>query len=313
VGTGKTTLLARVLQFLPESKLQFSLIMNPTLTASEFIELVLLDFGMQDIPASKARRIWALQNLLLEAEAKEKVSALIVDEAHKLSPEVLEEIRLMGNFEGTDRKILQIVLAGQPELDVALRRTDLRQLKQRIAMRLVIQPLNTEEVGKYIRHRWVRAGGGDPPFSPEAVARIARVSRGIPRIINNLCDTALMSAYAQQSKLVSESHVRDAVNDLDLDTLAVEGLSEEANRNPPAVDREPPAAAAETAHQQPQPEPQPQPQQKEAEPPASRPAETSVLQLDDDPSPEPDATLPRHSLWTRWAEKLGFRPREEPT
>src|SRR5271154_7177559 len=169
VGTGKTTLLARGLQFLPPSKLQFSLIMNPTLTPSEFLELALLDFGIQDIPSSKARRIWALQNLLLQAEAQGKVSALIVDEAHKLSPEVLEEIRLLGNFEAADRKTLQIVLAGQPELDVALRRTDLRQLKQRIAMRLLIRPLQAEDVSKYIRHRWLRAGGAEPPFTPEAL------------------------------------------------------------------------------------------------------------------------------------------------
>src|SRR5580704_13427161 len=108
-GTGKTTLLSRVLQFLPESRLQFSLILNPTLTPSEFLELALLDFGINPIPASKAQRLWKLQNLLHEGQSKGKVSALIIDEAHKLSPDVLEEIRLLGNFEGDDQKMLQIL------------------------------------------------------------------------------------------------------------------------------------------------------------------------------------------------------------
>jgi general secretion pathway protein A len=299
VGTGKTTLLARVLQFLPPSKLQFSLIMNPTLTPSEFLELALLDFGVKDIPSSKARRIWILQNLLLKGEEEGKVSALIVDEAHRLSPEVLEEIRLLGNFEATDRKILQIVLAGQPELDVVLRRTDLRQLKQRISMRLFIRPLVREEVTKYIRHRWLRAGGEEPPFSPEALNRIAEVSRGVPRIINSLCDNALISAFAEGSARVNESHVREAALDLDLGALTVENSPEETINNSPRLDCQFPAAAAEAGSV---------PLQKHDEPLPPAPAETFDLPLH-----LPDATLPKPSLWMRWAGKLGFGPREETT
>src|SRR5882724_2031209 len=112
-GTGKTTLLARVLQFLPASRLQFSVILNTTLTPSEFLELALLDFGVTNVPPSKAQRLWKLKNLLLQGEREGKVSALIVDEAHKLSPEVLEEIRMLGNFEEADEKLLQILLVGQ--------------------------------------------------------------------------------------------------------------------------------------------------------------------------------------------------------
>jgi general secretion pathway protein A len=310
VGTGKTTLLARVLQFLPPSKLQFSLIMNPTLTPSEFLELVLLDFGIQDIPSSKARRIWALQNLLLQGEAQGKVSALIVDEAHKLSPEVLEEIRLLGNFEATDKKILQIVLAGQPELDVALRRTDLRQLKQRISTRLLIRPLATEEVGRYVRYRWLRAGGGEPPFTPEALNRIAQVSRGIPRVINSLCDTALISACAEQSSQVRESHVLEAVADLDLGALAVETVPEQAISNRPVVDSQPSAATAETTPVYSQ---QEHPLKEEDEPSPSAAAETTVLGLHDSPVQERNAAVSKPSFWMRWAGKLGFGPREETT
>jgi general secretion pathway protein A len=297
VGTGKTTLLARVLQFLPASKLQFSLILNPTLTPSEFLELALLDFGVEDVPSSKARRIWTLQNLLLQGEGEGKVSALIVDEAHKLSPEVLEEIRLLGNFEGTDQKVLQIVLAGQPELDVALRRPDLRQLKQRIAMKLFIRPLVTEEVGKYIRHRWLRAGGGEPPFSPEALNRIAEASRGIPRVINSLCDNALISAFAERSAKVKESHVREAAADLDLGAPAVEDVPEEANNPPP--DSESSAATAEDSKV---------PLQEPDEPSTPAPAETF-----DPPLEQWFVAPPKPSLWMRLAGKLGFGSREETT
>src|SRR5690242_4121621 len=145
VGTGKTTLLSRILRFLPSSQLQFSLIVNPTLTPAEFLELALLDFGLTEVPESKAQRLWLLQNLILQGQRQGKVSALIVDEAHKLSPEVLEEIRLLGNFEEAEQKILQILLVGQTELDQVLERPDLRQLKQRIGVRLSLGPLTPEQ------------------------------------------------------------------------------------------------------------------------------------------------------------------------
>jgi general secretion pathway protein A len=297
VGTGKTTLLARVLQFLPASKLQFSLILNPTLTPSEFLELALLDFGIEDIPSSKAGRIWTLQNLLLQGEKEGKVSALIVDEAHRLSPEVLEEIRLLGNFEATDRKILQIVLAGQPELDVALRRADLRQLKQRIAMKLFIRPLLTEEVGKYIRHRWLRAGGGEPPFSVEALSRIAEASRGIPRVINCLCDNALTAACADGSARIGESHVREAVAGLELGTLAFEDSTEETFLDP-AGDSESSAATAREASPVPLKEPDESP----------APAREEIRDL---PSEQWFVAPRRPSLWMKFAGK--FRRREGTT
>jgi general secretion pathway protein A len=216
VGTGKTTLLARVLQFIPSTRLQFSLILNPTLTPSEFLEMTLLDFGMKDIPSSKALRLWKLQDLLLQGQREGKVSALIVDEAHKLSPEVLEEIRLLGNFEETDHKLLQIVLVGQTELDDILNREDLRQLKQRVAVRLSIASLAPTEVSQYIRHRWLRAGGAEPPFSAPAMAGIADASRGIPRLINSVCENALTLAFAEGSSLVERRHVQAALADLRL-------------------------------------------------------------------------------------------------
>jgi general secretion pathway protein A len=228
-GTGKTTLLSRVLQSLPESRIQFSLIMNSTLTPSEFLELALLDFGIKDVPASKAQRLHKLGTLLLQGQREGKVSALIVDEAHKLSIEVLEEIRLLGNFEQADQKLLQIVLVGQDELDEILDRANLRQLKQRIAVRLSIGPLAPPEVGQYIRHRWLTAGGTQPPFSAEAVAGIARVSCCIPRVINALCDNALVQAMAEGCATITDRHVHAAALDLQLAKLGRKMSAEPPN------------------------------------------------------------------------------------
>lgn len=213
-GTGKTTLLTRTLQSLPRERVQFSMILNPTLTPSEFLESVLLDFGFRDVPASKAQRLGKLQQLLLEGERTGKISALVVDEAHKLSVDLLEEIRLLGNFERTDKKLLQIVLAGQSELDRTLEREDLWQLKQRVALRLSLRPLTKQEIEQYIRHRWNKAGGSESPFSTEAVALIARLSRGIPRVVNAICDNALMLAFADGVSSLGPVHVLTAAKDL---------------------------------------------------------------------------------------------------
>ena len=148
-GTGKTTLVTRVLQHLPPSSVQTSVISNPTLTPAEFLEATLLDFGFTDVPDSKAQRIARLQNFLLQGHREGKVSALIVDEAHKLTPELLEEIRLLGNFESADEKLLQVALVGQGELDELLDRDQLRQFKQRIAVRLSMSPISGTDIAQY--------------------------------------------------------------------------------------------------------------------------------------------------------------------
>lgn len=219
VGTGKTTLVARLLQFLPPGKLHFSMILNPTLTPSEFLEMALLDFGLTDIPTSKAQRLWKLQDLLVANQREGKVSALIVDEAHRLSPAVLEEIRMLGNFEQAEYKMLQILLVGQSELDEILNREDMRQLKQRIAVRLTLGPLEPEQVAGYMQHRWTSAGGSELPFTPAAVACITDASQGIPRLINSLADNALLVAFALKSSLVEVAHVHEAATNLNLCAL----------------------------------------------------------------------------------------------
>jgi len=216
-GTGKTTLLSRIFQSIPSTRAKFSVVLNPTLTPSEFLELALLDFGVANIPPSKAQRLSLLQQFLIEAHQKNQVAVLVVDEAHKLAPDVLEEIRLLSNFELAETKLLQIVLAGQTELGDMLNRQDLRQLKQRIAVRLAIHPLSAIGVEHYIQHRWQRAGSTQPhPFQADAVARIGHYSRGIPRLINVLCDNALMLAYGEGEPIIGATQIAEVAQDLDM-------------------------------------------------------------------------------------------------
>jgi general secretion pathway protein A len=280
-GTGKTTLLVRTLQFLPASRLQCSVIMHPTLTPSEFLELTLLDFGVTDIPSSKAQRLWKLRALLLEAQREGKASALIVDEAHKLSPEVLEEIRMLGNFEDAAQKCLQVLLVGQSELDATLNREDLRQLKQRISGRLSLAALEPAQVGEYIRHRWLRAGGAEPPFTVEAIEDIARASQGIPRVINVLCDNALISAFEDRSSQVLDCHVRAAAANLDYAEL------------PKRSAKHPPAA------------------------PGVNTSFDVVAAMQHvyatPPNDDPPGIELKPSRFARWAGRLGFRPGHEGT
>jgi general secretion pathway protein A len=218
-GTGKTTLLTRIMWHLAP-RVQCSVVLNPTLSPAEFLESAMLDFGLHDIPVSKAQRLSKLHDFLWKAHHAGQISALIIDEAHKLSPAVLEEIRLLGNFESASEKFLQIALVGQSELDDLLNSAELWQLKQRIARRMAITPLSDEEIGPYIQHRWTIAGGKAAPFSAEAVAGIAQATQGIPRLINVTCDNALIEAYADESARVESRHVIGACRDLHLSAPA---------------------------------------------------------------------------------------------
>jgi len=216
-GTGKTTLITSVLNRLPADRVESSILLNPTLSATEFLEGVLLDFDITDIPASKAQRLWKLQEFLARVHQENRFAVLVIDEAHKLSVEVLEEIRLLGNFEGATGKFLQIILLGQSELDDILNRYDLRQLKQRIALRLYIDRLTATEVQQYIQCRWAKGQAkGAPPFTPDAIGGIVQWSLGIPRLINSICDTALLMAYGDECPLVGLNYIRAAATNLTL-------------------------------------------------------------------------------------------------
>lgn len=221
-GLGKTTALRALSQLLVESNVVSSLIFAPTLTASEFLELAMLNFGLRDVPTSKARRLKMLEGFLVRTDAQGKTAALIVDEAHQLSADLLEEVRLLGNFETADRKLLQIVLVGQNQLNDQLNLPQLWQLKQRITLRLSLRPLDREAVDEYIRFRWVKAGGAEPtPFSPAAVDAIASWSKGVPRLINVIGDNALLIAFSESSRSVDVQTVREACEELSLPTPAI--------------------------------------------------------------------------------------------
>ena len=218
-GTGKTTLLTQMLQSMPATK-PTAVIFNPTLSAEEFLELALTDFGLTDFSASKAQRLIRLRQFLMDTNATGKAAVLVIDEAHRLSPDLLEEIRLLSNFELPQGKLLQIVLAGQNEMTEVLNRNELRQLKQRIAVRLHIGPLAGADVEQYIRHRWTKAGATQPiPFSAEVVEHIARYSGGIPRLINTICDNTLLLAYGEGTSKVTMRNLNEAVRDLELATV----------------------------------------------------------------------------------------------
>jgi general secretion pathway protein A len=230
-GLGKTTALRALSEILTESNVQSSVILTPTLTSSEFLELLMLNFGIKEIPVSKARRLKLLEDFLIRANAAGRLSALIVDEAHQLSDDLLEEIRLLGNFEAADHKLLQIVLAGHSEFDARLNLPQLWHLKQRIAIRLSLRRLNREAIEEYIQYRWSAAGGVSSfPCSDDAMDAVAAWSCGIPRLINTICDNALLIAFSETIQMLDVEIVREACIDLTLPTPAVVSFPRQLKR-----------------------------------------------------------------------------------
>jgi type II secretory pathway predicted ATPase ExeA len=221
-GLGKTTAIRALSQLLSDSNGNMSVILAPTLTGTEFLEMVMLNFGFRDLPPSKALRLKMFEEFLIRSNTQGKVSALVVDEAHQLSPELLEELRLLGNFEAGDRKLLQIVLVGQNQLNDQLDLPQLWQFKQRISIRLSLRPLDRQAVKEYIDFRWAKAGGGkEAPFSSDAVDAISSWSTGIPRLINIICDNALLIAFSQNAESVEAEMVSKACRELGLAPAAV--------------------------------------------------------------------------------------------
>jgi len=198
VGTGKTTILRTVLNDLDPDIFLPALIFNPKLTAVELLRAVNREFGVSAEGESSARLIEDLNHFLLKENRAGRVPVLVIDEAQNLSGDVLEQIRLLSNLETETEKLIQIVLAGQPELGQVLSRPELRQLDQRIAVRFHLTPLSARETRDYIRHRLKIAGRPDGElFAPSALKRIHRLSGGVPRLINILCDRTLLVGYAE--------------------------------------------------------------------------------------------------------------------
>jgi len=220
-GLGKTTALRAISELLADSNAHTSIISHPTLDASEFLELTMLNFGIPQVAASKAQRLKVLEKFLTTADAAGNVSVLIVDEAHKLPPDALEEVRLLGNFETGNHKLLQILLVGQNELNTRLDLPELWQLKQRIAFRLSLNRLNHDGVEDYMAFRWTKAGGGELPFDADAVDSIAAWSHGIPRVINAICDNSLMLALSDSVRNIGVELIQEVCRDLHLATPPV--------------------------------------------------------------------------------------------
>lgn len=220
VGTGKTMLLRCLLSLLRSSHdVKYAYVFNGRLSAMEFLEYILIDLGIPASGMNKAQMLFEFGKYLIGRGENKQTTVIIVDEAHSLSDELLEEIRLLSNLETADTKLLQILLVGQPELDVKLDSPHMRQLKQRIALRAQLRELSLEETIEYIAKRLQVAGapeGTDPIFPPETVLEIHQHSHGLPRLINIVCENALIAAYAQQIHQVTPAIVDSVAADFGL-------------------------------------------------------------------------------------------------
>ena len=209
VGTGKTTVLNKLLEWSRQESIATAFMFNPRLSEAEFFDFMLADFGIPCDSTMKSRALMSLNHWLLEQYQRGNRAVLIVDEAQNLSADMLEEIRLLTNLETSTEKLLQIVLAGQPELEEKLSDPQLRQLRQRITLWAKTRPLTLLETHGYIKERLRIAGStGEEIFSPTAIEVVHRHARGIPRLINLLCEHALISAFVEHSKTVSRQDRR---------------------------------------------------------------------------------------------------------
>jgi general secretion pathway protein A len=217
VGTGKTTLINKLLEWLHKERVFTAFVFNPRLSVSQFFDFMMADFGIPCESHQKGQMLLKLNQWLLDRYQAGERAVLVVDEAQNLSPQMLEEIRLLTNLETSTEKLLQIVLAGQPELEQKLNQPQLRQLRQRITLRAKTRQLTLDETQGYIQERLRIAGAQNPDiFSPEAVAAVHRYARGIPRVTNLLCEHALVSSFVDQKNPVPAEIVEEVARDFDL-------------------------------------------------------------------------------------------------
>ena len=217
VGTGKTTLINKLLEWLRLQQVATAFIFNSKLNVPQFLDYMMADFGIPCDSRAKSQVLLKLYNWLLDRYRAGETAVLIVDEAQNLSDEVLEEIRMLTNLETFTEKLLQIVLVGQPELEQKLKQPQLRQLRQRLTLRAKTHPLTLEETKAYIQQRLRIAGSnGQQIFAPESLISVHRYSAGIPRVINLLCEHCLVSAFVDQQKIVEPGVVDAVARDFDL-------------------------------------------------------------------------------------------------
>ena len=219
VGTGKTTLINKLLEWLRLQQVATAFVFNSKLNVPQFLDYMMADFGIPCESKAKSQILLRLYNWLLDRYRAGETAVLIVDEAQNLSDEVLEEIRMLTNLETFTEKLLQIVLVGQPELEHRLRQPQLRQLKQRLTLRARTHPLTLEETKAYVQQRLRVAGSnGQLIFEPGAIEAVYRYAGGIPRVINLVCEHCLVSAFVDQQKLIGPDVVDAVARDFDLST-----------------------------------------------------------------------------------------------
>jgi general secretion pathway protein A len=217
VGTGKTTLINKLLEWLRLQQVATAFIFNSRLNVPQFLDYMMADFGIPCESKLKSQILLRLYNWLLDRYRAGETAVLIVDEAQNLSDEVLEEIRMLTNLETFTEKLLQIVLVGQPELEQKLKQPQLRQLRQRLTLRAKTHALTLDETRAYVQQRLRIAGSnGQQIFEPEAVAAIHRYAAGIPRVINLLCEHCLVSSFVDQQKVIGPAVVDGVARDFDL-------------------------------------------------------------------------------------------------
>ncbi len=216
VGTGKTTIARTLLQNRLPDNADVAVVLNPQLSALEFLQTICEELGVSTVRKKNSSKalIDALNKYLLNAHAEGRRTILIVDEAQNLARDVLEQVRLLTNLETSKQKLLQIILLGQPELRELLARTDLRQLAQRITGRYHLEPLSRDETAEYIEHRLRVAGALGEIFDGAAKREVFRLSQGVPRLINVICDRALLGAYSEESRRVTRGLVRRAAAEI---------------------------------------------------------------------------------------------------
>jgi len=236
IGTGKTTVVHTALQILTERAatshpISSAFILNPTLSREEFLEMILAEFEIPCTATSKPARLAALQRMLLDTQKRGGTSLLLVDEAHLLTPELLEEIRLLSNSDTYQEKLLQIVLCGQPELLTLLRRPELRALRQRVASSCSLRPLSFAEVQAYVAERLHSAGfrGTSTPFPTQVLEEIFRRTEGVPRLINLFCDACLTSGCKSHRRVIDLAVVEEAAAELGMNEVHVEPELDESS------------------------------------------------------------------------------------
>jgi general secretion pathway protein A len=228
VGTGKTTMLECLRDYLHSQQIAFASLFNSRLTVEQFFEMLSYDFDLRCNRLSKTEVLLALNNMLLERANASRTTVLIVDEAHNLEWDVLEEIRLLGNLETRRGKLLQIILAGQQELDRKLEAPEFRQLKQRIALRCLLRSFQPNETAAYINSRMAHAGLKDQTaILPDLIAEIHLRSQGIPRLINAISDNLLLTAFAMETRTATLEMLDEVTADMRLDYRAASRFRDE--------------------------------------------------------------------------------------